>query len=100
VWAQLVKFRVSQGNEEQLRHLDEQWVEEVGRRADSGWVRSLTLKNANDPQEWYELVFFESEEKARANERTPKHLAIVEQMQAASEAIDFVDLTPTNETSR
>ena len=56
-----------------MQRLDGQWTEEIGRGTDSGWVRSITLRSDKDPQEWYELVFFESEAKARANEKTPKH---------------------------
>ena len=100
MWAQLVKFRVPEDNADQLQQLDERWTNEVGRTFGSGWVRSVTLQRQSDPREWYELVFFESEEKARANEKTPKHLALVEEMQAAVEFVDFVDLTVVKESSR
>jgi hypothetical protein len=100
MWAQLMKFRVAEGKEDQMQRLDGQWTEEIGRGTDSGWVRSITLRSDKDPQEWYELVFFESEAKARANEKTPKHEALVKQMMDVAEGIDFVDLTPVNESSR
>jgi hypothetical protein len=100
MWAQLVKFRVPADKVDQLQQLDERWNDEVGRTAGSGWVRSVTLQRQSDPSEWYELVFFESEEKARANEKTAKHLALVEEMQAAGKFVDFVDLTVVKESSR
>lgn len=100
MWAQLMKFRVAEGNEDELQRLDRKWMQEIGRGTDSGWVRSIMLRSDKDPQEWYELVFFESEAKARANEKTPEHEALVKQMMAIAEGIDFVDLTPVNESQR
>jgi quinol monooxygenase YgiN len=101
MWAQLVKMRVKPGTEERLQELDQQWQEQVGRGTDSGWVRSLTFRNANNSNEWYEVVYFESEAKARANERGTKHLEIVEQMMALIDGQpEYVDLTPVEETTR
>lgn len=100
MWAQMVKFRVAEENADRMQRLDDRWNEEVGRGTDSGWLRSIVLQNANDPQELFELVFFESEEKARANEKTPKHVALVEEMMALASSVDFVDLKPLKETSR
>jgi hypothetical protein len=100
MWAQLVKFRIKEGNEDRLQQLDERWNNEVGRGTDSGWVRSLVLQSTKDPRDWYELVYFESEEKARANERSEKHQALVTEMQQLSESIDFVDLAPVKDSSR
>lgn len=101
MWAQLVKMRIQAGNEARLRQLDQQWQEEVGRGTDSGWVRSLSFQNAGDPREWYELVFFESEEKARANEQNQKHQHVLQQMLPLIEGRpEYVDLTPVQESAR
>ncbi len=70
MWAQLVKMKVQPGNEEELQRIGQDWEEQVGRGTDSGWMRTLLLRSATNPDEWYELVYFESEDKARANERS------------------------------
>ncbi len=101
MWAQLVKMRAKAGSEETLQRLNQEWEEQVGRGTDSGWVRSLTFRNANDPNEWYDLVFFESEEKARANERNQKHQEVLQQMLPLMDGQpEYVDLTPVNESTR
>jgi hypothetical protein len=99
MWAQLVKTRIKPGSEDKMRQLDQQWQEQVGRGTDSGWVRSLTFTSANDPNEWYELVFFE--EKARANERSPQHQEIVQQMMPLADGQpEYIDLTPVGDQTR
>jgi hypothetical protein len=101
MWAQLIKMRVKRENEEKVQTLEQQWEEEVGRGTDSGWIRSLAFRNANDSSEWYEVVFFETEEKARANERSPKHQEILQQMLPLAEGqTAYVDLTPVRESTR
>jgi hypothetical protein len=101
MWAQLVKLRIQAGSVERFQQLDQQWQEQVGRGAGSGWVRSLTFQKANDPHEWYELVFFESEEKARANEQNQKHQEVLQQMLLLIDGQpEYVDLTPVQESAR
>ena len=101
MWAQLFKVRVKQGAAEQFQTINQQWEEEVGRGTDSGWLRSLFFRSAADPNEWYEVVFFESEEKARANERSQKHLELLGQlMELVDGQPEYVDLTPVQETTR
>lgn len=101
MWAQLVKMRVQPGSEDQLQRLDQQWQDQVGRGTDSGWIRSFTFRSANDPNQWYELVFFESEEKARANEQDQKHQEVLQQMLPLMDGQpEYVDLTPVQETTR
>src|SRR5438270_7269599 len=85
MWAQLVKMRVKEGSDERLQQAETQWEDEVGRGTDSGWVRSLSFRSANDPNELYQLVFFESEEKARASERSPEHQRVVQQLMSLAE---------------
>ena len=38
------------------------------------------FRSAADPEELYEVVYFESEEKARANGRKPSHRELLGQM--------------------
>jgi quinol monooxygenase YgiN len=101
MWAQVVKMRVQPGNDERFQQIGQQWEEQVGRGTDSGWVRSLVFRNADDPNEYYQVVFFESEEKARGNERNQKHQALLQQWLAlAAGQPEYVDLTPVQESTR
>lgn len=67
MWAQLISVRVKEGKAEELPKLFEQLraTEQPG----SGLVRSLAMRDQNDPSRMYVLVLFDSEEKARARER-------------------------------
>ena len=101
MWAQLMKMRVADDAVDRLREAGHQWEEKVGRGTDSGWVRTFMLRSAADPNEMYELVYFESEEKARANEKTPEHLEMVSQlMELVEGSPEFVDLIPFEESTR
>ena len=68
------------------------------------WVcprRTVLFQNANDPREWYEVVYFESEQTARANERSQKHQELLGQMLSLiDEQPEYVDVTPVQETRR
>jgi quinol monooxygenase YgiN len=89
------------GSEEQLEQLGRRWEEEVDRGTDSGWLEGHVFRNANDPNEWYQVVYFESEEKARRNERSPKHQQLLEPMMALMDGEpEFVDLTPVMQQKR
>lgn len=98
-FVQLVKFRSKPGTD--FAALDRKWVEQVGRAPNSGWQRSISFQNSSDPNELYEIVWFESEEKARASEKSPQHLALLEEMMASSDGEpSFVDLTLHFEAER
>jgi hypothetical protein len=89
------------GSDERLQQAEEAWEEEVGRGTDSGWMRSLTLRGTADPNVVYQLVFFESEEKARANEQSPEHQKALEGLMALADGEpEYVDLIPVRESSR
>ena len=101
MWAQLIKMRVPAGNDQKLLEINRQWEEQVGRGTDSGWNRTLFFQSAGDPREWYEVVYFESEVKARANERNQKHLELLGQMIPLIDGqLEYVDLTPVQESTR
>jgi hypothetical protein len=101
MWAQLITLRAREGAADQLLDINRQWEEQVGRGTDSGWLRSLFFRSAADPNEWYEVAYFESEEKARANERSQKHLDLLGQlMQLIDGQPEYVDLTPVQESTR
>ena len=68
MWAQLMSFRVKPGNDtaglrEQLQAIEQ---------PDSGLLRTMVLQDQKDPDHFYTLVVFESEEKARAREHDPR----------------------------
>jgi hypothetical protein len=102
MWAQLVKFKLADGvTEEKMAEVGRRWEDEVGRGTDSGWQRNVTLQDQNDPTIIYQLVYFESEEKARANEQNPKHLALLEELsRLLGSEPEFVDLIPVEESQR
>ena len=101
MWAQLIKWRIKPGTEEQILRLSAQWDEEVGRGTDSGWQETHIFHTAGNPNEWYELVYFESEEKARRSERDAKHQKLLEALLALMNGEpEFVDLTPVSRTQR
>lgn len=101
MWAQLLKMTVRPENEDQLQNLSKTWEREVGNSSGSGWMRTQILRSEEHPDEVYLLVYFESEEKARANEATPRHQELTGQMANLAEgAPEFVDLIPIDESSR
>lgn len=100
MWAQLITMRLKADKDQELPKLFEQMesVEQPG----AGLVRSLAMRDQNDPSRVYTLVLFESEEKARAregDERRQKGLAAARATMA--EIFDgppeFVDLTVVND---
>ena len=69
MWAQLIRTKVKAGNEEGLQRLFQQLRE--AEPADSGLVRTLVMRDQQDPSSLSMLVVFENEEKARARENAP-----------------------------
>lgn len=67
MWAQLISMRLKEGKDDDLPRLFEQLsaVEQPG----SGLLRSLAMRDQNDPSRVHLLVLFESEERARAREQ-------------------------------
>jgi heme-degrading monooxygenase HmoA len=100
MWAQLVRARIKSGSEDQLRALDEEFAAR-GQDGSTGWERTIVLRNQDDPQERLILVFFESEEKARENERSPRQQELLGRVQQLYDGQpEFVNLIPEVEHSR
>jgi heme-degrading monooxygenase HmoA len=100
MWAQLIKARVKPGKQGEVEQVQREF-ERRGADGSTGWVRSIGLQNQNDPDEYYNLVFFESEEKARANERNPEQQEMVQRLMNLFEGQpSYVDLIPIYEGSR
>ena len=102
MWAQLITTRLKPGREGGLPQLVEQLraVEQPG----SGLVRSLAMKDQNDPSRVYMLALFESEEKARARESDPRRQEALTEVRATMADIfvgppEFVDLTVEEEVT-
>ena len=100
MWAQLIKARVKPGREDEIRQLQE-GLEARSRTGDTGWLRSINLQGQDDPQVYYSLVFFESEQKARQNESTAEQQELVRRLQDCFEGRpEFVNLNPVQEYNR
>ena len=100
MWAQLITMRLKADKEQDLPKLFDQLraVEQPG----SGLVRSLAMRDQNDPSRVYTLVFFESEEKARTRERDERRQeGLTAARTTMAELFDgppeFVDLTVIND---
>ncbi len=68
MWAQLMRFRLKPGKDtvglrEQLQAVEQ---------PDSGLLRTMIMQDQKDPDQFYTLVVFQNEEKARARERDPR----------------------------
>lgn len=97
MWAQLIKARVKRGREDEVRRLPQEF-EQRGRAA---WERLMTFQDQHDPSAYYVLVVFESEEKARENERSPEQAERLRRMQELFEGPpEYVDLNVVYEASR
>ena len=100
MWAQLITMRLKPGKDGDLSTLFDQLHE--AEQPGSGLVRSLAMRDQNDPSRVYTLVLFESEEKARAREGdrrrqeglTAARATMAELFEGSPE---FVDLTVVND---
>jgi quinol monooxygenase YgiN len=100
MWAQLITMHLKPGKDEELPKLFEQLmaVEQAG----SGLVRSLAMRDQNDPSRVYTLVLFESEAKARAREQDERRQEGLTEVRATMAEIfdgppEFADLTVIND---
>lgn len=74
MWAQLTKMRLKTEKEQDIEGLFKQHLEEIQayEQPDSGLLRTMAMQDQNDPSQFYVLIVFESEEKARAREQDPR----------------------------
>jgi antibiotic biosynthesis monooxygenase (ABM) superfamily enzyme len=101
VWAQIIKTRVKPGSEADLALLMDQF--KAAEQADSGLIRSTTMRDQNDPDSTYIMVVFDREESARARESDPRRepgLAAARETMARifEGTTEFVDLNVVMET--
>ena len=101
MWAQIIKTRVKPGSESEIAVLMDQF--KAAEQADSGLIRSTTMRDQKDPDTLYMMVVFDSEESARAREQDPRRdpglAAARETMARIFEGPpEFTDLTVVSET--
>jgi quinol monooxygenase YgiN len=74
MWAQLTKMRLKTENEQDVASLFKAHLEDIQayEQPDSGLLRTMAMQDQNDPSQFYVLIVFESEEKARAREQDPR----------------------------
>ena len=102
MWAQLITMRLKPGQDERLPALYEQL--RAAEQPGSGLLRTMAMRDQNDPQRIYNLVLFDSEQTARQREQDPRRQ---EQLQAARSTMaeifdgppEFVDLVVIEDTS-
>lgn len=68
MWAQLMRWQLKPGKDTAGLREQLQAVEQPG----SGLLRTMIMQDQKNPAQFYTLVVFESEEKARARERDPR----------------------------
>jgi len=102
MWAQLISMRLKAGKEGDLPRLYEQL--RAAEQSDTGLLRTMALRDDKDPRRIYNIVFFESEDKARQRERDPRREENLKAARATMAEIfegppEFVDLTVIEDTS-
>lgn len=101
MWAQIIKMRLKPGHEDELLGVMEQLA--AAEQADSGLLRTTTMRDQHDPSWVYTMVVFDSEESARAREQDPRRQqalqAVRETMAQVFEgAPEFLDLNVVSES--
>jgi len=102
MWAQIIKMRLKPGKDEELAVLMDQL--KSAEQADSGLLRSTTMRDEQDPSSIYTMVVFDSEESARAREQDPRR---EQGLQSARETMaqifdgppEFIDLDVVTEST-
>jgi hypothetical protein len=102
MWAQLISMRLKAGKEAELPSLYEQL--RAAEQPDTGLLRTIALRDDNDPRRIFNIVFFDSEEKARQREQDPRREERLQVARATMAEIfegpaEFVDLTVMEDTS-
>jgi quinol monooxygenase YgiN len=101
MWAQLITMRLKPGKDAELPTLIEQL--RAAEQPNSGLVRSLALRDQNDPSRVSFLVVFESEAHARARESDERRQSGLDSARATMAEIfdgapEFVDFEVVAET--
>ncbi len=70
MWAQMITTQIKDGSDAGLKTLMQQLRD--AEQPDSGLIRTLAMRDQNDPNSLTMLVVFENEEMARAREQDPR----------------------------
>jgi Antibiotic biosynthesis monooxygenase. len=102
MWAQLMKMRLKPEREDDLAGVFAQL--QALEQPDSGLLRTMVMRNQNDPSQVHVLIVCESEEKARAREQDPRRQEGLKSARAAwgeilDGQVEFVDLTVLQDVS-
>jgi quinol monooxygenase YgiN len=81
MWAQLIKMRLRDDGDHDVA--DVMAKVQAAEQADSGLLRTITMRDQADPNAVYTLVVFENEEKARLREQDPRRAEALAAVQAA-----------------
>lgn len=100
MWAQLIRTRIREGSEAELLKLTQQL--RAAEQQDSGLLRTLVMREHDDPNSLLMLVVFESEQMARDRENDPRRAdALTAARATMAEVFDgaptFTDLTVVEE---
>ena len=68
MWAQLMRWQLKPGKNTAGLREQLQALEQPG----SGLLRTMVMQDQKNPDQFFTLIVFESEEKARARERDPR----------------------------
>jgi heme-degrading monooxygenase HmoA len=97
MWAQIVKARVKPGSEQDMQRLRDEMRARAGQRT-PGFIRGLWMQNQKDPQEYYTVIVFESEERARESERSLEQDELFQRMRSLQDGTpEYVDLNVIEE---
>lgn len=102
MWAQMLKTRMKPGQESTLQQLPQ---EIEARLRDHGSGRGpkhvIAMQDQNNPDTYYTLIVFESEEKAREYEGSPEAQEVQQRMmQVWAGPPEFIDLNVIHEINR
>jgi heme-degrading monooxygenase HmoA len=91
VWAQIVKARLKSGVEQDIAEIADQVKARVSNRP--GLVNAYWMRDRHDPQMYYTVIVFESEEQARQGERQLDQDPLFQRMHSLEEGTpEYVDL--------
>jgi hypothetical protein len=95
MWAQLLKARVRPENVAKVRAVQQELESAI--TGDSPVIQAYAFQSQQDPEEYYNLIVFETEEKAREGERNPELQERIKRMQSLMDGPpEYVNLKVVN----
>jgi heme-degrading monooxygenase HmoA len=102
MWAQMLKTRIKPGQEATVQQLPQEMEQRFQRQGSNlGPVRVIMMQDQNDPGAYINVIFFESEARARDYEGSPLQTEIQQRMmQIWDGPPEFTDLNVLHEFNR